>query len=261
MKKIFTFLMTSLLAMTLLGTVVVNATSVRPSRLEDYADLLTEPEEQALRELLDKKSEELQMDLVVVTTDSTGGKSSEAYADDFFDYNGYGMGENYDGVLLLINMEYREWHISTTGYGMTAIQDSEVDSVAEEMVEYLSVGYYDSAIREFIKEVEDEVADAHDAEVLDVGEIIFRMIIAAVIGMGLAFIPVSVMKGKMNNVQMKNEAADYMKRDQIQMKEQRDMFLYSTISRTRKPQENTSRSGGGHVGSSGRSHGGGGRRF
>jgi len=261
MKKIFTFLLTSLLAMTLLGTVVVNATSARPSRLEDYADLLTEPEEQALRELLDKKSEELQMDLVVVTTDSTGGKSSEAYADDFFDYNGYGMGENYDGVLLLINMEYREWHISTTGYGMTAIQDSEVDSVAEEMVEYLSVGYYDSAIREFIKEVEDEVADAHDAEVLDVGEIIFRMIIAAVIGMGLAFIPVSVMKGKMNNVQMKNEAADYMKRDQIQMREQRDMFLYSTISRTRKPQENTSRSGGGHIGSSGRSHGGGGGRF
>ena len=34
------------------------------------------------------------MDIVIVTTDDAEGKSSLAYADDFFDYNGYGVGEN-----------------------------------------------------------------------------------------------------------------------------------------------------------------------
>ena len=57
------------------------------------------------------------------------------------------------------------------------------------------------------------------------------------------------------------EATEYMKRNQLRMTQQRDMYLYSTISRARKPENNSSRSGGGHIGSSGRSHGGGGGRF
>ena len=70
------------------------------------------------------------------------------------------------------------------------------------------------------------------------------------------------MKKQMNNVRTKEEASDYMKRNQVRMTQQKDLFLYSNISRRLKPQDNNSRSGGGgHVGSSGRSHGGGGGRF
>ena len=242
------------------GSVTVQAAEPNLSRMEDYADLLDSATESNIRNMLDEMSEELAFDIVIVTTDSTGGKSSQSYADDFFDYNDYGFGETYDGVLLLINMEYREWYISTTGYGMEAVTNSEVDYIGNAIVDYLSIGDYESAFVAFANLVEDEVMAARDSEVIDFGEIFIRIVIAAVIGMGLAFIPVSVMKKKMNNVEMKQEASDYMKRSQIRMTQQRDMFLYSTVSRRQKPQQNSSGSGG-HRGSSGRSHGGGGGRF
>ena len=261
MKKILTFLVTAFLAVSVLGSLEVCVAELKLSRLEDYADLLSSYEEENLRNMLDDVSEELQFDVVIVTTNSTGGKSSQDYADDFYDYNGYGMGDDFDGALLLINMEYREWHISTTGYGMTAITNSEVQDIGDEIVKYLSYGDYSEAFEEFIRLAQKEVKRERDSEVLDFGEILIRIAISVVIGMGLAFIPVTVMKKKLNNVAMKNEASDYMKRNQIQMTEQRDMFLYSTMSRRRKPQESSSRSGGGHIGSSGRSHGGGGGRF
>ena len=261
MKKVWIIFLTSLLALSLFRTVTVQASDVKPSRLEDYADLLDSSAEMNVRNLLDKFSEELSFDIVIVTTDSTGGKSSQSYADDFFDYNGYGFGETYDGALLLINMEYREWHISTTGYGMRAITNAEVERIGEEFVEYLSYGDYEAAFEEFAEKVAREVRKERDAEKLDTGEILARAAIALVVGMGLAFIPVFVMKKKLNNVKAKQEATEYMKRNQIRMTQQRDMFLYSTMSRRRKPQESSSRSGGGHIGSSGRSHGGGGGRF
>lgn len=259
MKKLWIIFITTLLALSMVGTMTVQATDAKPSRMEDYADLLDSTEELNIRNMLDEVSQELAFDIVIVTTNSTDGKSAQAYADDFFDYNGYGYGENYDGVLLLINMEYREWYISTTGYGMEAITNSEVQEIGGELVEYLSYGDYEGAFTAFADLIEEEVNAERDSEVLDVGEILFRLLIAAVIGMGLAFIPMTVMKKKMNNVAMKNEASDYLKRDRIQIKENRDMFLYSTVSRQRKPKENSS--GGGHIGSSGRSHGGGGGRF
>ena len=261
MKKNLTFLVTAFLAVSVLGSLEVCAAELKLSRMEDYADLLSSYEEENLRNMLDEVSEELQFDIVIVTTNSPGGKSSQDYADDFYDYNGYGMGDNFDGALLLINMEYREWHVSTTGYGMTAITNSEVQDIGDEIVEYLSYGDYSEAFEEFIRLTQKEVKRERDSEVLDFGEILIRIAISIVIGMGLAFIPVTVMKKKLNNVAMKNEASDYMKRNQIRMTEQRDMFLYSTMSRRRKPQESSSRSGGGHIGSSGRSHGGGGGRF
>lgn len=258
MKKIIRFVMTTLLASLFLGTICVSAAS-ELSRVEDYADLLTPYEEEYLREVLDEKSEELQFDIVVLTTNSTGGKSSQAYADDFYDYNGYGMGENYDGVLLLVNMEYREWYISTTGYGMEAISNAEVQEIGDEVASYLSYGDYGQAFQEFGELVQREVEKERDSEVVDTGEVILRLVIALVIGMGLAFIPVTVMKKQLNNVKAKVEAGDYVKRDQIAITEQRDLFLYRNISRRMRPKSNSS--SGGHRGSSGRSHGGGGGRF
>ena len=59
-------------------------------RLVDDADLLTDSEEQELNTELDEISEKQQCDVVVVTKNSLDGKSAQDYADDFFDYNGYG---------------------------------------------------------------------------------------------------------------------------------------------------------------------------
>lgn len=74
-------------------------------RLVDDADLLTDSEEQELNTELDEISEKQQCDVVVVTENSLDGKSAQDYADDFFDYNGYGYGDEDSAVLFLIGMD------------------------------------------------------------------------------------------------------------------------------------------------------------
>ena len=79
----------------------------------DDANLLSSEEEQQLREDLASFKEQYNMDAVIVTSNDLGGKSQMDYADDYFDYNGYGVGENKSGLLLLIDMDDRKVWITT----------------------------------------------------------------------------------------------------------------------------------------------------
>ena len=63
-------------------------------RLVDKAGLLNESEASNVLSKLDTISEELKFDVIVVTVNSLDGKTPTQYADDFFDYNGYGYGRD-----------------------------------------------------------------------------------------------------------------------------------------------------------------------
>ena len=141
--------LTMILTAFLLSMVLVIPVQAHPSRLVDEADVFTDAEEAELVAMLDELSTECTFDIVAVTVDSLYGESAEDYADDYFDYNGYGMGEHYDGALLLISMEDRQWHISTCGYGITAISDNDLYQIEEEILPYLSSGEYVEAIENF----------------------------------------------------------------------------------------------------------------
>ena len=80
----------------------------------DEADLLTDEEES---QLLDK------LEVAVATVESKDGNEMNYFTDHFFDENGYGTGENHDGILFMVSIGDREWHITTHGYGMTAFND------------------------------------------------------------------------------------------------------------------------------------------
>lgn len=77
-------------------------------RLVDDADILTDSEEKELNQQLDTVSEEQECDVIIVTVDSLNGKTVEEYADDYYDDNGYGYGENDSGILFLVAMDDRE---------------------------------------------------------------------------------------------------------------------------------------------------------
>lgn len=114
----------------------------------DRAGLLTSNEAEALSNRLKEIGSAYRCDVIVATVESLGSKTSEAYADDFFDYNGYGYGAtpdangttiNGDGILLLISMEDRDFAISTSGYGITAFTDYGIQTYLEDrFLPYLS---------------------------------------------------------------------------------------------------------------------------
>ena len=90
-------------------------------RMFDDAEVLTEDEDNELEDALEELSLRQSFDVTIATIESmesVGADSMEQFADDLYDYCQYGYGPDMDGVLLLVSVGDRKWHISTCGYGI-----------------------------------------------------------------------------------------------------------------------------------------------
>ncbi|MDD6220382.1 MAG: TPM domain-containing protein [Clostridia bacterium] len=242
-------------------------------RVVDMAELLSDSDKTALLSKLDEISERQKLDIVVLTVNTLDGKTPRDYADDFYDYNGYGFGENKDGILLLVSMEDRDWWISTTGYGITALTDAGIEYISKKFLSDLSDGDYAQAFTTYAELCDQFITQAKTGEPYDIGNmpkepfnIAWNILVAFVIGLVVAFVVTNIMKKQLKTVQLKSEANNYVKSNSMIVTENRDLFLYNQVSRRARPKETDNRSGssGGsstHTSSSGSSHGGGGGKF
>ncbi len=133
--------------------------------LVDKERLLTDSEAEALSVRLKEIGDAYRCDVVIVTVSTLGRKTSEAYADDFFDYNGYGYGAVPDdngvtrdgnGILLLLSMEDRDFAISTSGYGIKAFTDYGIQTYLEPLfLPYLSSNDYSGGFTAFANGCDD----------------------------------------------------------------------------------------------------------
>ena len=263
-------IITALFALIVCVTIAISAFAAGDlPRLVDNADLLSAGEESALLAKLNEISERQQADIVVVTVDTLDGKTSMDYADDFYDYNGYGYGADKDGVLLLISMEDRDWWMSTTGYGITAITDAGIEYISDAFLSDLSDGDYADTFTTYAELCDDFFTQAKAGTPYDVGHmpkqpfnIARNLLIAVIVGFIIALIVTSVMKGKLKTVRFQSAANNYVKANSMNVTESRDLYLYTHIDRRVRPKE-TSSSGGSstHTSSSGSTHGGGGGKF
>lgn len=267
-------------------------------RLTDAAGLLSDSDRDALERLLDETSERLQFDIAVVTVDDfttsemryEGSGGSRGYtvtdfADDVYDYYGFGYGDDRDGCILVLSMADRDWHISTCGYGITALYDSAIDYIGDEMISCgLSDGDYYSAFSRYAELCEMYVEEArnrgdvyneedyyYNNDYYNDGSslyliilrykwksyLLFSLIAGAVIG----FIGLAGLKAKMKTVRFRRDADNYIVRDSLNITRSSDRFLYSSVSRTKIVREETSGGSSTHVSSSGTTHGGGGGKF
>ena len=258
MKKICMLLLVLLLCISVASPVFAEAMP----RLVDQADLLTDTQEASLLSKLDSISADQGMDVVIVTTDTLDGKSPMAYADDFYDYNGYSA----DGVLLLVSMEDNDWWISTKGYGITAFTDAGIEYLGDQFVPSLSDEDYTGAFNTFADSCDEFITQAKSGSPYDTHNLpkepfnfLKNLIICFVIGLVIAAIATAIMKGKLKTVHAKAGAADYMKRGSLNVTHRQDLFLYRDVKRTAKPKSSSGSST--HTSSSGSSHGGGGGKF
>lgn len=119
----------------------------------DYLNYLSDDEVIELQTAINSVSNDYNLDVVVVITDQTDGKSSMEFADDFYDSNGFGKGEDYSGLLMLINMAEREVWISTAGKGIDIFTDSRISKMVAKVTAALSNGRFFDACKIFINEV------------------------------------------------------------------------------------------------------------
>ncbi len=247
-KKLTAVLITLIITMSLTFT----AYAENSNRIVDNADLFTAEEEQDLLNRVNDIYENKKFDVVIVTVKSTDGKSDQAYADDFYDYNGYGYGSKHDGCILLIRYTSdtdRYMHIGGTGYGEKSFNSDAIESALDEIIPNAQMGDFYSCAVEFT-EIAAKKANRQYGKTLA---------IALIIALIISLVIVTMVKKSYKPVKFNRNAAPYLVDGSLIVNSSYDNFLYTNVTRTKI--ESDSSSGGSHTGSSGTSHSGGGRSF
>jgi uncharacterized protein len=171
------------------------------------------------------------------------GEDHEAYAKNFYREAGYGLGENKDGILLLIDMdeENRGWAIYGKALGADAMTSSVIESVGEDMTPDLKDGNYAAAFDIFAERCEERIDIAINGEPFDP---VMSFIVALVIGVVLALIVTGVMKGKLKSVHAQRAATNYVRKGSLNVTESYELFLYRTVEKREKPKSSSSGSSG-----------------
>ena len=249
----------SLVVVILLALCIPLAAAAAGYHVHDDASLMSDNEIAQLETLASRLSDDLDCDIVILTVDSIGSKSVVAFADDYYDDNGFAE----DGILFMLSMQEREWYISTCGDLASELSSRDIDTLLDEGLDYFSDGSYFDGFYQVLQELPDHVTEASQegSEELTGIDILLFMLPCAVVGAVAAGIVLLIMRSGMNTKRKQHGAAEYMRQGSFRLKLHRDMFLYSQITKTPRQTNDSGSSGNTHRSSSGRVHGGGGRKF
>ena len=117
--------------------------------LVDDADILSNAEEVSLLNKLENISSKSKFDVAVVTVKNIDDRTMQEYTDDFYDYYGYGQNERNDGILLLVSMREREYHITTAGRCISIFTDARLKDIMRAIEPKLRNADYIGAFNEF----------------------------------------------------------------------------------------------------------------
>lgn len=251
------------------GTAVsnVNTNKSIPSqrqfdRVVDNANLIDSDEEKELLDKLNEISERQKCDVVIVTIKSLENKTATEYADDFFDYNGYGIGDSRDGILFLVSSDNRKWAISTHGYGITAFTDAGQKYIIDQIKSSLSDAQYGEAFSVFADECDEFLSEAKENKPFDSNHMPKKKVTAAwilsafLIGAVIAFIVLGIWKRQLKTVESEDDADSYIVDGSFKLTGKNDIFLYSNVVQTEKAKASDSEGSSTHESSSGETHGG-----
>lgn len=253
-----------------LSTPAVDATE----KVYDFADLLTDSEEKKLYQQATKFIKKTELDLaIVIVSDYTkprcDGDCTRTYADDFYDYNEFGIGSRHSGVLFLVDMKTRTIYMTTTGDAMDMYNDYRIEQIMDAIYqEFTNQNYYDG-IAKFMTILENYdtigVANSKDSHyvISDDGSVVRDIPWLFLIGGPLLItgIVMAIMISRNKLVRVATSSREYLDKETLQTSIVKDRFVHTHTSKTPIYHSSGSSGGGGHSGSSGVSHGGGGHRF
>ena len=275
-SKVYKFLIFIIVNIIILCNCTCNATTYNSSlensiestpvansskKIYDFAELLTDEEEQTLYNKMQNFIEKYNMDIAIVTINKNPKYSSMAFADDFYDYNGVGIGSEKSGLLFLIDMDKRVMWISTTGKAIKIYNDNRIDAILDYTYKKISKEDYNGCANEFIKYAEYFAKKGESG-----GDYIYNVAEVIKISLGISgivtciYIIIGCLKHKKPT--KKREANLYVTTP-IKITENSDIFLDKHVSKIYISSSSSGSSGGSstHTGSSGTTHGGGGRSF
>ena len=263
-------------------------------RVFDQAGLFSETEIIQLEEKIAQCRKSTKMDVVIVSAYADGERSAEEYADDYYDYGGFGVGKKASGVLLLYYMDGPgqpggECYISTVGTMINMLTDERIESILDDVYGDLGNRDFAGATEHFLEDVKAYVKEGVESGQYtydrDTGEIVryhsirlYEVAIAMVIaGILAGSVCLDIKKRyamKQSSREVSNSLQAYRADCAFHFSVAGDKMVNKYVRSVPIPRNTSSGSGGrGHSGSSsagrstihtsssGSSHGGGGRRF
>lgn len=206
------------------------------AKVQDDAELLMDYEKRLLEDRAGELSEEFDVSVVILTVEGLNGEPTWEVCDDHFYSGGYGE----DGILLLLSMEFRDWEIATYGSVADKVSDSRCEDMFDAMADDLAQDDYYTGFKVFLDEAEAALSEKAYGE--NAG---LQLGVSVIIGVVVALITILVMCAGMNTARPRQGASDYMVRGSFRITCQRDIFLYSNVTKVRKAQNNSSGGGGG----------------
>ncbi len=262
---------------------VLTAFDKTGQKVFDNAHLLSDSEITKLTKECVSAAQATETDIIILTINKDGGKSSMNYAEDFFMDHDFGYDTVHgDAVLLLINMDEREMWISTSGKAINYLSDARIDNIISNMRTYASSGSYAKACQVFVDKVESYItrggtsvdSDGTDGDFYTVNDydslslrerIFLHFPIKILIALAVAAIAILVMMYKAKS-HMTVNGNTYIKDNNFNILNRNDTYIRTTVTKHRIQQNNGGHGGsfgGGssHSGSGGHSFGGGGGHF
>lgn len=134
----------------IMKTKYVNASE----KIYDFSDILTDEEEKELKTLIDAFYNKTKMDLVIVTDNLpyTNDEENVAYAEDFYDYNDFGMNtKHHDGIVFFRNTYERDPYYDMTLSGQAQIYYTpNIDPILDSIYTEIKGRNYLSGLKHFI---------------------------------------------------------------------------------------------------------------
>lgn len=229
----------------------------------DEAGVLTENQLEELSRQLDGVRQAYDFDVAVYVEAAMSGTDAQSTADDLYDYTLYGYGENADGILLYISADERVYHFTTHGRGETVFNARGLAYLEEQIVPSLKEGDYYTAFKLYGTHCEELLEMAaqgtpYNESRRSTGYVVVVVAAALLLPLLVARSMTNKKMKQMKTAVENNYAANYKKPGSMNLSMSRDIFLYSTVTKTEKAK---SSDGGGHTSSSGEHHGGKGGSF
>ena len=255
MKRVFALFLTLLLISS--APVMPVFAEFKNPPVVDEAGYLTVEELTELSETFERIRLKYDCEVAVYIEEEMSGYNAESSADDIYDYQGYGAGLNADGILLYLCSDTREYHFTTCGYGMTAFNERGLVYLEKQVLPYLQENDYAGAFSVYSETVEDLLEMASQGTPYNEKQYSLASVLLIAAGaLIVPFITAKIMTNKklnqMNTAVKQEAAANYMKPDSRKISVSRDLFLYSTVTKSEKAKSGS----GTHTSSSGRTHGG-----
>ncbi len=248
MKKIIEFLLVMLILAALPCTA---SASESKTYFYDYAETVDDNVWEDIETSLDEASAKYGLDIVLVAIpynlvtnyDFVNSNVAKEYADNWYNDNGFAD----NGVLFVCFLggssekgkDY--WYISVKGKGAEIYDDG--DELFDRMFEGRVSSDYANIFSAYAENARDMASEHYDYQA---GK---WLVISIIAGLIVALIVTLVMKSKLKSVKYASDAAVYTRPGSMVLRFESDRYLYSTVTRTARPKNDSSSSGsGGHSG-------------